>query len=161
VSESSKTSPDFVDRVVELYGDTLYDLCQSVLWSTSNAQVIFRTILKEIRRARKRAQFETHERAWVLSIACARLQTFAQRHGRRLTPSEQIMLDANSDLKARFQRFDAYFHRLGVEDQILLLLRDKYGMPYTEISTALGTPEGSLKVRRQQALRTLGEWLYP
>jgi DNA-directed RNA polymerase specialized sigma24 family protein len=46
------------------------------------------------------------------------------------------------------------------EDQILLLLRDKHGIPYSEIASALRSPEESLKVKRQQALRTLEEWLW-
>jgi DNA-directed RNA polymerase specialized sigma24 family protein len=70
------------------------------------------------------------------------------------------MLDANSNLDGRFQQFDSYLHRLPVADQILLLLRDKFGIPYTELATALGVPEGSLKLRRQQALKALEDWLW-
>ncbi len=161
MAKSSKAlSSDFVGRVVELYGDTLYDLCHSVLWSGSNAQIAFRSILKDLRAASRKQRFQAHERPWVISVACARLRAFAQRHGRKLTPSEQIMLDANSDLQARLKQFDAYFHRLPVDDQILLLLRDKYGLPYGEIATALGIPEGSLKIQRQQSVRALEEWLW-
>jgi DNA-directed RNA polymerase specialized sigma24 family protein len=158
---STHTAPQkFVDRVVQVYGDLLFDLCESVLWSPSSAQVAFRAILKELRKSESSEPYVDYERAWVLKVACTRLRSYAENHGRRLTPSEQVMLDATLSIPARLKEFDSYFHRLPTEDQILLLLRDKYGLPYQEISAAMGLPEGSLKLRRQQSLRTLEEWLW-
>lgn len=145
---------------MQLYGDLIFDLCESVLWSPVNAQLAFRSILKTIRRKRQGHGFTEHERAWVLQIACSRLLEISSRHGRRLTSSEQIQLDSAQNVTLRLKQFDSYFHRLVTEDQILLLLRDKYGMPYPEIAAALGLPEGTLKVRRAQALRSLEEWLW-
>lgn len=138
----------------------LFDLCESILWSPTNAQVAFRGILKEIRKRQPADSLGEYERAWVLRVACDQLRSLAHRHGRKLTPSEQIMLDASLNVQARLKQFDSYFHRLGTEDQLLLILRDKYALPYSEIASAMGVPEGSLKVRRQQALRTLEEWLW-
>jgi DNA-directed RNA polymerase specialized sigma24 family protein len=149
-----------VDRVVQLYGDLLFDLCESILWSPVNAQLAFRAILKAIRRRRQGHGFVDHERAWVLQIACEKLSDLSSRHGRRLTSSEQIQLDSTQNVSSRLKQFDSYFHRLLTEDQMLLLLRDKYGLPYPEIASALGLPEGTLKVRRAQALRALEEWLW-
>jgi DNA-directed RNA polymerase specialized sigma24 family protein len=149
-----------IEHVVQLYGDLLFDLCESILWSPSNAQIAFRSILRQVKSKRGSNLYQTHERTWVLRVACSQLRSYAQRHGRRLTPSEQIMLDASFDMNARLKQFDSYFHRLTTEDQLLLLLRDKYGIPYPEIAAAMETPEGSLKIRRQQALRTLEEWLW-
>lgn len=160
MTTAEKPTP-FVDHVVRLYGDLLFDLCESVLWSPSNAQLAFRAVLKAIRAARPSNAYQEYERAWVLKVACDELRTFARRHGRRLTPAEQVLLDASSlNVGARLKQFDSYFHRLDTEDQLLLLLRDKYGLPYPEIEAAMGAPEGSLKIRRQQALRTLEEWLW-
>lgn len=156
----ASTPPEIIVRVVDLYGDLLYDLCASILWSPASAEVAFRGILQRIRRQYPKNAFRTHERAWVLQVACRFLEPFTQRHGRRLSPSEQLMLDANSDLDGRFRQFDSYLHRLPVADQILLLLRDKFGIPYSELATALGIPEGSLKLRRQQALKALEDWLW-
>lgn len=148
------------ERVLSLYGDLLFDLCEAVLWSPINAQLAFRQILKIARRQARAQSFQTHERAWILQIACEHLITLANRHGRRLTPSEQIQLDSTASVASRLQQFDSYFHRLTAPDQILLLLRDKYGLPYSEISSALGVPEGTIKLRRIQALRALEEWLW-
>lgn len=156
------SSPDApIERAVQLYGDLLFDLCESVLWSPSNAQIAFRSILKDLkRRSRKQEAFVQLNRAWVLRIACNRLRQLSSRHRPRMTPAEQIELDSTSDLGFRLKHFDHYFHRLPTEDQLLLLLKDKYGLPYPEIAIATGTPEGSLKIRRQQALGTLEEWLW-
>ncbi|MDR3606596.1 MAG: sigma factor-like helix-turn-helix DNA-binding protein [Oligoflexia bacterium] len=157
---SKSSSKSVVDDIVKNYGDLLFDLCESVLWNPINAQLAFRSILKTVSKTRASQEFRDHERAWILRIACERLRKDSSRLGRRLTPSEQIELDSAQGATTRLRRFDSYFHRLNPEDQLLLLLRDKYGVPYVEISAAMGAPEGSLKVRRQQALRALEDWIW-
>ena len=155
------SKPDNVlERVLQNYGDLLFDLCESVLWSPSGAQIAFQTILKELKKSHPSNRYTQYERAWVLKIACERLRKLSRKFARRLSPAEQIMLDSSVAVTSRLKHFDSYFHRLGTDDQILLLLRDKYGLTYLEISAALGLPEGTLKTRRQQALRTLEEWLW-
>jgi DNA-directed RNA polymerase specialized sigma24 family protein len=157
---SGPAIPGAVDRVVQLYGDLLFDLCESVLWSPTAAQLAFRSILKTIRRKRRGHGYTDNERAWVLQIAYDKLGELASQHQRKLTSSEQIQLDAAQNVAIRLKQFDSYFHRLTTDDQILLLLRDKYGMPYPEIASAMGLPEGTLKIRRTQALRSLEEWVW-
>lgn len=160
VGAPAGASPGTPERVVQLYGDMLFDLCESVLWSPVNAQLAFRSILKTLRRRRSGHGYTEFERAWILQIACEKLIELSARHGRKLTSSEQIQLDSAQGVASRLKQFDSYFHRLVTEDQILMLLRDKYGMPYPEIASALGVPEPSLKMRRTQALRSLEEWLW-
>ena len=151
---------NLIERVVQIYGDMLFDFCHSVLWSQSNAHLAFRSILKEIKKQKRTHSYNNYERPWILKIACEKLRSQARKHGRRLTPSEQIMLDATLKTDVRLKQFDSYFHRLSSDDQMLLLLRDKYGLPYNEIAAAMQLPEGSLKVKRQQALRTLEDWVW-
>ena len=155
-----KSSMTEIERIVKNYGDLLFDLCESVLWNSVNAQLAFRSIIKEIRSRRERQPFLDYERAWVLRIACERLRAYSRRHGRRLTPSEQIEIDASDNVSQRFKKFESYFHRLGVDEKLVLLLKDKYGIPFPEIASAVNAPEDSLKIRRQQALRTLEDWLW-
>jgi len=154
------SAPGTVDRVVQLYGDLLFDLCESVLWSPVSAQLALRSILKAIRRQRRGHGYIENERAWVLQIACDKLLELSSSHRRKLTPSEQIQLDSTQNVSMRLKQFDSYFHRLTTDDQILLLLRDKYGLPYPEIAAAMNQPEGTLKIRRTQALRSLEEWVW-
>lgn len=149
-----------IEYFVQSYGDLLFDLCESILVSPINAQIAFRSILKKIRTGRRLHKFKTYERSWVLRIACDLLLKFCREYGHHISPEEQIKLDSNSSVKTRFKEFDSYFHRLMPEDQILLLLKDKLNIPYSEISVAMSIPEGSLKIRRQQALRALEEWLW-
>jgi RNA polymerase sigma factor (sigma-70 family) len=162
VANSSPSQPaaDVLERLVQLYGDLLFDLCESVLWSPVNAQTAFRAIVKDLKRSAAAHSYVNYERAWVLRTACARLVDLVRRHGRRLSPAEQVMLDSTRGSAERLRQFDSYFHRLVTDEQLVLLLRDKYGLPYAEISAALGIPEGTLKLRRQQALRTLEGWLW-
>lgn len=149
-----------LQNILKIYGDLVFDLCESTLRSSSNAQAAFRSILKEIKKRHAQERFVDHQRAWVLKITCKTLRSISNQNSLKLTASEQIELDAFHTLPQRMKRFDRYFRRLETEDQILLLLRDKYGIPLLEISTAMETPEGSLKTRRQRALRTLENWLW-
>ncbi len=149
-----------VDRLVASYGDLIFDFCESLLWDPSHAQIAFREVLKELRAGRSANAYKEHERAWVLKVTCDFLRVYAGRHARRLSASEQIQLDSTEAVSMRLKHFEFFFHRLTDEEQILLLLRDKYGLPYPEISAALGLPEGSLKIKRSQALRAMEEWLW-
>lgn len=149
-----------IENIVRQYGDLVFDLCESVLWSGNNAQLAFRSFIQEIDRKKKVNAYRAHERAWVLRVAWDSLRSISEHHTPRILPSEQLRMDADPSLSQRFKNFDHYFHRLSIEDQVFLLLKDKYGLPYPEIAAILQIPEGSLKVKRQQALRTLEEWLW-
>jgi DNA-directed RNA polymerase specialized sigma24 family protein len=150
-----------VENVVQLYGDLLFDLCESVLWSPEQAQNAFRSILKEVRTTPAQERFTHYERAWILHIAFEKLKRLSLHHGRKVTSAEQIQIDASPSVAARLKHFGTYFHRLATEEQIVLLLRDKYGLPFNEIASATGLPEGSLKGIRNQALKALESWLWP
>ena len=154
-------SEPWINQIIQTYGDLLYDLCENILWSPSAAPRAFRAVLLEIKKRRHHENFKDYERAWIIRTAYEKLSSLSATQGRRLTPSEQIMLDSTFKVDARLKQFDSYFHRLSTSEQLLLLLRDKYGIPYPEIAAATGLPEDSLKMRRQQALRTLEEWLWP
>jgi RNA polymerase sigma factor (sigma-70 family) len=158
-SSKSSQSNSAVDRIVQLYGDLIFDLCESVLWDPHEAQTVFRAVLKDIRTALRGNRYTDYERPWILRIAFERLRKVS-RQSRKVTASEQIQMDASQNVAARLKQFEMYFHRLATEDQMLLLLRDKYGLPYPEIASAIGLPEGSLKQQRQQALRSLDDWIW-
>lgn len=156
MSKTSKTLDHFVDS----YGDLIFDLCNSLLSSPTNAQIAFRSILKKIKSGSRFQKYSIYERSWVLRIACDRLLALSQHHGYEITPQEQIQLDAQSLLIHRLKQFTVFFHRLLPEDQILLLLKDKHGIPLKEIATAMAIPVEALKIRRIQALRSIEGWLW-
>lgn len=152
--------PTFVETIVSKYGDLIFDFCESILWSSSNAQLVFRSVLKELRNGKSQNNYEKHERAWVLRVAYQKTVAFDQRHGKRLSAAERIMLDATLAPPSRLKQFGSYFHRLTADEKALLLLRHKYRLDYTEISAIAATPEDSLKLREQLAFRALEEWLW-
>lgn len=149
-----------LDHYLQAYGDLLFDLCNSLLWDSQDATPIFQSILKEINRTRKDNAFSVHERAWVLRVALTHLVSAFNKQGRTLSASEQMELDSAQSLPNRLAKFSHFFKRLGPEDQLLLLLRDKYGLPYSEIAAAMEMPEASLKLRRQQSLSAMEEWIW-
>ncbi|MBS1961931.1 MAG: sigma-70 family RNA polymerase sigma factor [Bdellovibrionales bacterium] len=157
----AKTKTDeWIDGVVLTYGDLLYDLCQTILWSPADAPDAYRSILRTLARRPKNERFRKYERPWILQIAFRELRGMKRRSPRLLTPAEQVMLDSNPDPRARLRFFDSYFHRLPIESQCLLILRDKYGIPVSEVATVLELPEASARLQRLQALRMLESWIY-
>jgi DNA-directed RNA polymerase specialized sigma24 family protein len=149
-------------RWEENYGDFIYDLFRSILWNSKGADTLYLSFWNQMDRelSQSTQTYERHARAWVVSAAVKTLLAGAPKLGRTLTASEQVMLDAHLNVPARLRQFESYLHKLGVSDQILLLLRDKYGLPYSDIAPAMGYSEGALKIKRQQALRAMEEWLW-
>ena len=88
------------------------------------------------------------------------IKNFSEKHHLQQSNEERLQTDTGMPTSARLKNFESYFQRLHTDDQILFLLKDKYGLTYSEIATTMGIPENSLKMRRQQALRTLEEWLW-
>ena len=159
-STSTSKNDEWIDGVVLTYGDLLYDLCQTMLWSPADAPDAYRAILRTLARRRRVERFTRYERPWILQIAFRELRGMKRRSPRLLTPAEQVMLDSNPDPRARLRFFDSYFHRLPIESQCLLILRDKYGVPVSEVAAVLEVPEASARLQRLQALRMLESWIY-
>ena len=161
-SPARPAATDPVSRYVLTYGDLLFDLCESLLWSPIAAQIAFRKVVKTLQRRSKSkaARFHTYERPWVLRTALEVLRPMIPTLTRKLTQEDRIELDSNPHVSNRLKQFDAYFHRLNFEEQALLLLKDKYGLPISEIATAFEIHEDSLKVMRQQALQSLEDWIW-
>src|SRR5262249_26231928 len=101
--------------------------------------------------------YATYFRPWLLRVACEKLKALSPRFSDVKAAAGASPSPDSTDVPRKLEH---YFHRLSTEEQILLLFRDKYGLPYTEISNATGLPEESIKVRRQQALRALEEWVW-
>jgi len=162
MKDSKITSKAWLNQVIGTYGDMLYDLCQSLLWSEAEAPHAYRSILKTIQREgfTNASRFHKYERAWIFHIAYRELKKMAKKTPRSLTPAEQVMLDSNPDPKARLRHFDSYFHRLPIESQFLVVLKDKYGIPLSELASILEAPELSLKLQRSQSLRLLESWIW-
>jgi len=146
----------------ENYGDLVYDLFYSVLWNHKGAGALYLSFWNQMDKELSKNQetYSRYARSWVLRKATQLLTEGIPKHGRALTPSEQVMLDANLNIPGRLKEFESYLHKLSPDDQLLLLFRDKYGLPYEEIAPILELTEGALKLKRQQALRAMEEWLW-
>ncbi|NDD92537.1 sigma-70 family RNA polymerase sigma factor [bacterium] len=158
-SSSGHTGTEELNRN---FGDLVYDLYYSTLWNHKGARSLYLTLWRKIDRELKASPetYQKYSRPWILQSAVDLLIQAAPKIGRTLSPSEQVMLDANLNIPARLRQFESYLHKLSISDQILLLFRDKYGLPYSEVAAILRIPEGALRIRHQQALRSLEEWLW-
>ncbi|MBL7716060.1 MAG: hypothetical protein JNL01_11400 [Bdellovibrionales bacterium] len=155
-----KGKNDFYKRITDTYGDLIFDLSQSVLWSRPNAQIAFRRVLKTLYRSSLLGRYARYEKIWVIRATVNCLMEMAPRYGRTLSSAERMMLDGSFDAEGRIRQIDSYFHRLNHEDQILLILRDKYELSFEDVSACMNLPVGSLKLKRAQALKALDEMIW-
>jgi len=143
-----------MEDIIKTHGDLIYDLCESILANSVNAQLSFRKILQKIKRSRRENSFQKYERAWILKLSVDQLTQVTKRC------SNKKHEDAGLGTSMRLKNFPVFFRRITIEDQLLLILKDKYGIPYSEISASMGVPESTLKTRRAYALRALEEWVW-
>ncbi len=159
-STETAAQPDSLSRILQTHGDTLFDLCERVLWNESNAHHAFRTVLKDIKNKAPANPYSSYETAWIFRLASDRLTSMSRQYGRQLTSAEQVMLDSTPDLKERLNQLEYYLHRLPVQDQLILLFIDRYQLSYADAASALNLPEDSLRLRRFQVIRMLEEWIW-
>lgn len=105
-------------------------------------------------------RFIKHERARVVQISNEVISGFHKKSAPKAITPTQVMLDTAMSTEERMKNIGEYIRRLPFEDQMIVLLKDKFGLPYPEISAALNIPEGSVKIRRQQTLRALEDWIW-
>jgi DNA-directed RNA polymerase specialized sigma24 family protein len=156
----SQVIQEKLDRVVASYGDLIFDLCDSILGSTALAQIAFYSIIKKIRSEIKRGEYQLYERSWILKVASQHLISMVQQRGEIMEPKLQIEIDSQLDSGHRLKYLGFYFRRLRPEMQLLLLLKDKHQVSHEDISAALSTPVDTLKLQREQVLKTLEEWMW-
>ena len=159
-SPSGEKPESPVAQIIRLHGDLIFDLCVSTLRNPAGAQIAFRAIIKDLEATSPDHTYTINQRAWAIRVAIQHLRKLEPKHRTRLNPDELITLDSETDLEKRLERFEQYFQRLPFDDQVLLLLRDKYGIPYPELAAALGLPEASIQVQRRQTLRSLEESIW-
>lgn len=157
---SPSRTPSAVEAALNSYGDLIFEIGGSLLWSQAGATEAMKRVVRRIRSEHGRETWGQLERAWVLQITVDVAKGLEPRIGRRLSPPERMMLDALETPEARLQQLESFFHRLPFERQTLLLLRDKLELPMTEVARILRTPVESLKIARQQSYRLLEEWIW-
>ena len=149
-----------INLYVERYGDLIYDLCMGILANPAEAQIAFRRVLKKLRSEARTQSFCRYEKAWVLRLTTQVLLELHEERKQSSFTQEQFQLDSEVQLEKRLDHFFYYFHRLPVESQILLFLKDKHQVSYPDLSMALNIPEGSLRLQYQQSLSLLEGWLW-
>jgi len=101
-----------IAKIVEKYGDLIFDLCESMLGNSALAQLAFRSIIKKIRLELNRSSYEAYERSWVLKLASQELLALVRRRGEVVEPKRQFEIDSHAENQNQTQKLDFYFRRL-------------------------------------------------
>ncbi len=142
------------------YGDLLFDLCNSLLWARGPAQLAFQNSIRILAHTAPRHSYHDHERAWAIKEAYSQIRASYERRSKKSPPIASTAWDQDLLLEAKLQRLSKYLQRLPLEDQCLLLLKEKHQLPFEEIALILDLTPDALKFKRQQALKTLEEWIW-
>ncbi|MGE0616422.1 MAG: RNA polymerase sigma factor [Bacteriovoracia bacterium] len=140
--------------------DLCLSLCKDTLPDPRSVEIVHRQVLKKLQTSKGERRFREFERAWVLKTAFQSILAVGKRLPRRLSAAEQLGLDASAGVDSRLGQFDVYFNRLHVEERVLLVLLEKYKFPMEEVAMIMGSPLGTLKLRRHQAMKSLREWIW-
>ena len=125
---------ELFSSAVETHGNLVFDLCCEMLGNELQAEVIWLSVFRDIHKYQEQDIPKELVRPWILQKVYAQLllKSLPNSSPLRSLPSHP-------------------------RDRLILLLRDKYGLPYSEIASALSIPESSIKLVRAQAFRELEE----
>lgn len=145
--------PLLFEQLIKTYEDLIFDICKTILKKSINVNTVFRSILKKIRKTYYKSNYIQYERSWILRIIYKQLLDFYKCYGKRI-------LELNERKQENNDSFEFFFSLLSLEDQLLLLLKNKFKIPFSEISSAFLISEDSIKVKYQLALHTIEERMW-
>jgi hypothetical protein len=144
------------DYLIQSYGEIIYSLC--IINSKSDEiKSIFRSILKKLLSKQSIFKNSKMERSIVLKISCLILIE-NKKNNKKVIDYKKLWFDEKKQTEQEIFYF--YFDQLDTEEKIILFLREKYKIQFFEIATALFFPEGTIKIKRQQAFEKLEEYLW-
>lgn len=136
----------------------LEDLCHQLFPDPLDAQKAFKTVAKRL--VKNPIEESPYQKSWILKAVCQELIPCLRQQSIFLAQAQKEMQEVGASGEWRREQFLIYLHRLMPEDQLILLLRDRYGATNAEVAFALELPLGTLKLRRQFALLCLESWLW-
>lgn len=152
------------ERVVEQYGDMLFQICLVMLRNPGDAEdAVQDTLLRYLQKA---PDFESaeHEKAWLIAVAanrCRDMRRFFMRHPQTnleeihalsCHPEDAGLLDALLELPEKFR--------------MVLVLYYVHGYQTAEIAKIIGKSASAVKMRLLKGRKLLkqhiqeGDWLY-
>ncbi len=163
--KSRPTNPSTSEKPFDRHLELIWDFIYSIVWNQRGARAIFKIETRKISHFRtvRHVQSETpdFQRNWILKQTWEVLSKNYDSHQKKLSASEQVMLDSLFEPELRLKNFESYFHRLNLKEKAVLLFRDKYGFSTSEVASILSISEGSLKLLRQEALSSVEQWIWP
>ena len=120
--------------IAERYSDLLFDLCFSLLPRKSISQSAYKVISKKIKKNQKPDTFEEFERPAVLRTSIHILKKF---YIKEKFVARNLDLNLSSETPdQKLKRLNHFLSKLSFKEQTILLLRDKYGLPYKKLPHA-------------------------
>lgn len=153
-----------VERVVNQYGDILFQICLVMLKNTGDAEdAVQDTLMKYLQKA---PDFENaeHEKAWLIAVAsnqCRDMKRFWMRH-------PQINFEEIHACSCHPEHYDLLDALLEVPEKfrIVLMLYYVQGYQTAEIAKIIGKSTSAVKMRLAKGRKLLkkqlqeGDWLY-
>lgn len=148
-------TPAELERVMDIYGKTVYRMAFSQTRSTADAEDIYQEVF--LRYYQKRPQFasEEHRKAWLLRVTINRARTlFASAWFRKTVPLEECGL---SFTQPEENRLHEALEKLDKKDRTLLHLFYYEELSAKEMANILGRKESTVRTQLTRARRKLAE----
>jgi hypothetical protein len=158
---STKTQKSLVNLAPKI-GNLLLDLCLSVCPDSDEALRIFWIVFRDVAHAHSRGHigFKKYERVGCLRIA---LKTLSRQNISRSASQdrfESLTQTKTVSGEDRLREFFPSLEQLPLEDQCLLILRDKHQLSWDELCGVFDLDRPSLEFRYVQALRALSRRIW-
>ncbi len=156
--------PDAARRLVERYQGLLFGVCLRMLRHRQDAEDVLQDTLLRALRGIHGFDARRPLRPWLLGIAANRCRTMLGRRGRRGGGMEMVDIHADprpgladsDDLAGELQNA---IDQLRPDYRMVFILFHENGLPYEEISAAIGRPIGTVKTWLHRARADLADYL--
>ncbi len=150
--------------LVERFQGLLFGLCLRMMGHRHDAEDVLQDTFLRALRSVKGFERDRPLRPWLLGIAANRCRTALGRRSRRPATTEAIESTADprsaiADPDDLAGELEAALERLRPEYRMVFVLFHEQGLPYEEISQAIGRPVGTVKTWLHRARAELAEHL--
>lgn len=141
--------PQAIQALVDRFQADVFGLCVRLMHHRHDAEDVTQEVFLRIFRSLRRWDSARPLRPWIMSIAVNRCRTWLSQRSRRPEPVEYLQDTVagrpDDDSSEMTREIQAALADLRLEYRSVFVLFHEQGLPYEEISLALGKPVGTIK----------------